>query len=173
MRFRFVVMMARANSFTYAGITNDARDLSVDTIRSTTLHIFKRFGVPPEGLELKIEARGVAPNGGGEVLLTVPNVRMLTVCNFFRFLFFCFFFFCFFLAASFIGGFLSVTLLLLQAVDWLDEGMVKRIRGETFSAKVSTDFEHSMRFAARGIFNNLLPDVHIFQNHNTGLQAGK
>uniref|UniRef100_A0A1J3K2W4 Putative RNA 3'-terminal phosphate cyclase-like protein n=1 Tax=Noccaea caerulescens TaxID=107243 RepID=A0A1J3K2W4_NOCCA len=119
------------------GITNDARDPSVDTIRSTTLHIFKRFGVPPEGLELKIEARGVAPNGGGEVLLTVPNVQMLT------------------------------------AVDWLDEGMVKRIRGVTFSAKVSTDFEHSMRFAARGIFNNLLPDVYIFPNHNTSLQAGK
>ncbi|CAA7061126.1 unnamed protein product [Microthlaspi erraticum] len=119
------------------GITNDPRDPSVDTIRSTTLHILKRFGVPSEGLELKIEARGVAPNGGGEVLLTVPNVPKLT------------------------------------SVEWMDEGMVKRIRGQTFSAKVSVDFEHSMRYAARGIFNNLLPDVHIFQSHVSGLEAGK
>ncbi|XP_010533931.1 PREDICTED: probable RNA 3'-terminal phosphate cyclase-like protein [Tarenaya hassleriana] len=119
------------------GITNDSRDPSIDTFRSTTLHILKRFGVPAEGLDLKIEARGVAPEGGGEVVLTVPNVQSLT------------------------------------AVQWMDEGMVKRIRGVTFSTKVSTDFEHSMRYAARGIFNNLLPDVHIFSDHRAGPQAGK
>ncbi|ESQ42168.1 hypothetical protein EUTSA_v10013826mg [Eutrema salsugineum] len=119
------------------GITNDPKDPSVDTIRNTTLNILKRFGVPAEGLDLRIEARGVAPDGGGEVLLTVPNVQALT------------------------------------AVQWLDEGMVKRIRGWTFSARVSSDFEHSMRFTARGIFNNLLPDVHIFSDHKAGPQAGK
>ncbi|ESQ37947.1 hypothetical protein EUTSA_v10029476mg [Eutrema salsugineum] len=105
------------------GITNDPKDLSVDTIRSTTLNILKRFGV--------------APDGGGQVLLTVPNVQTLT------------------------------------AVQWLEEGMVKKIRGVTFSARVSTDFEHSMRFTARGIFNNLLPDVHISQDHKAGPLAGK
>ncbi|ESQ38703.1 hypothetical protein EUTSA_v10028736mg [Eutrema salsugineum] len=119
------------------GITNDPRDPSVDTIRSTTLNMLKRFGVPAEGLELKILARGVAPYGGGEVLLTVPNVQTL------------------------------------NAVQWLEEGMVKKIRGVTFSARVSTDFEHSMRFTARGIFNNLLPDVHISQDHRAGPLAGK
>ncbi|CAH2072204.1 unnamed protein product [Thlaspi arvense] len=119
------------------GITNDPKDPSVDTFRSTTLHILKRFGVPAEGLELKIEARGVAPDGGGEVLLTIPNAQRLT------------------------------------AVHWEDEGMVTRIRGVTFSAKVSTDFEHSMRYAARGIFNNLLPDVHISEDHRYGPPAGK
>ncbi|CAH8271831.1 unnamed protein product [Arabidopsis lyrata] len=119
------------------GITNDPRDPSVDTFRSTTLNIIKRFGVPAEDLELKIEARGVAPNGGGEILLTVPNVKTLS------------------------------------AVHWVEEGMVKKIRGITFSTRVTSDFEHSMRFAARGIFNNLLPDVHIFQDHRVGAQAGK
>ncbi|CAN8252536.1 unnamed protein product [Cochlearia groenlandica] len=119
------------------GITNDPKDPSVDTVRSTTLQILKRFGVPLEGLDLKIEARGVAPDGGGEVLLTVPNVQTLT------------------------------------AVQWIDEGMVKKIRGGTFSARVSRDFEHSMRFPARGIFNNLLPDVHISTDHRIGSQAGK
>ncbi|XP_010421001.1 PREDICTED: probable RNA 3'-terminal phosphate cyclase-like protein [Camelina sativa] len=119
------------------GITNDPRDPSVDTFRSTTLQILKRFGVPEEGLDLKIEARGVAPDGGGEVFLTVPTVKTLT------------------------------------AVHWVEEGMVKRIRGSTFSTRVTTDFEHSMRFAARGIFNNLLPDVHITLDHRAGSQAGK
>ncbi|KAF3522094.1 hypothetical protein F2Q69_00046260 [Brassica cretica] len=119
------------------GVTDDPKDPSVDTFRNASLHILKRFGVPSEGLDLKIEARGVAPEGGGEVLLTVPNVQTLT------------------------------------AVQWVEEGMVKRIRGWTFSARVSSDFEHSMRFAARGIFNNLLPDVHIFNDHKSGPQAGK
>jgi len=30
-----------------------------------------------------------------------------------------------------------------------------------------------MIHAARGIFNRLLPDVHIFTDHKAGLQAGK
>ncbi|CAN1831947.1 Probable RNA 3'-terminal phosphate cyclase-like protein, partial [Linum perenne] len=118
------------------GITNDSKDPSVDTFRSTTLPILKQFGVSSEGLDLKIESRGVAPNGGGEVVLSVPVVKSLS------------------------------------AVTWIDEGMVKRIRGWTFSAKVSTQFEITMIHAARGIFNNLLPDVHIFTDHKSGAQAG-
>ncbi|KAI4296265.1 hypothetical protein L6164_036238 [Bauhinia variegata] len=118
------------------GITNDSKDSSVDTFRSTTLHILKRFGVPSEGLDLKIESRGVPPNGGGEVVLSVPIVQSL------------------------------------MAVNWTDEGMVKRIRGVSFSARVSSQFENSMIHAARGIFNRLLPDVHIFTDHKSGQQAG-
>ncbi|MCE3049770.1 hypothetical protein HAX54_045763 [Datura stramonium] len=56
------------------GITNDSKDPSIDTFRSTTLPILKQFGVPAEGLELKIESRGVTPKGGGEVVLLVPMV---------------------------------------------------------------------------------------------------
>ena len=63
------------------GITNDSKDPSVDTFRSTTLNIVKRFGVPSDGLELKIENRGSPPLGGGEVVLSVPIVlSSLTVC---------------------------------------------------------------------------------------------
>ncbi|KAG9153493.1 hypothetical protein Leryth_018751 [Lithospermum erythrorhizon] len=119
------------------GITNDAKDPSVDTFRSTTLLMLKRFGVPAEGLELKIESRGVAPNGGGEVVLSVPVVQDC-----------------------------------LKAMTWTDEGMVKRIRGVTFSTRVSVQFENTMIHAARGIFNRLLPDVHIFTDHKAGALAG-
>lgn len=119
------------------GITNDPKDPSVDTFRLATLPILKRFDVQ-EGLDLKIESRGAAPNGGGEVLLSVPIVR---------------------------DG--------LKAVMWKDVGMVKRIRGVTFSARVSVQFENAMRHAARGIFNRLLPDVHIFTDHKAGALSGK
>jgi len=59
---------------TFSGITNDSKDPSIDAFRSTTLPILKQFGVPAEGLELKIESRVVAPKGGGEVVLSVPMV---------------------------------------------------------------------------------------------------
>lgn len=61
----------------------------------------------------------------------------------------------------------------MQAVTWTDEGMVKRIRGVTFSTRVSSQFEHAMIYSARGIFNRLLPDVHIATDHKAGPQAGK
>jgi RNA 3'-terminal phosphate cyclase-like protein len=60
-----------------------------------------------------------------------------------------------------------------QAVNWIDEGFVKKIRGVTFSTKVSSQFESSMIRAARGIINPLISDVHIFTDHRTGPPAGK
>ncbi|KAJ4823031.1 hypothetical protein Tsubulata_012346 [Turnera subulata] len=48
----------------------------------------------------------------------------------------------------------------LQAVTWIDEGMGKRIRGVTFSARVSTQFENTMIHTARGIFTRLLPNIY-------------
>ncbi|KAK6142762.1 hypothetical protein DH2020_023110 [Rehmannia glutinosa] len=119
-------------------ITNDSKDPSVDTFRSTTLPMLKQFGIPSEGLDLKIQCRGVPPHGGGEVILSIPIVQDS-----------------------------------LKAITWIDEGMVKRIRGVTFSTKVSVQFENTMIHAARGIFNHLLPDVHIFTDHKAGDQAGK
>ncbi|KAF9587615.1 hypothetical protein IFM89_004447 [Coptis chinensis] len=120
------------------GITNDSKDPSVDTFKRTTLPLLKRFGVPSEGLDLKIESHGSPPQGGGEVLLGIPIVPNS-----------------------------------LSAVTWIDEGMVKRIRGTAFSTKVSYQFEKTMIHAARGVFNRLLPDVHIFQDHRSGQEAGK
>lgn len=64
-------------------------------------------------------------------------------------------------------------MVLLQAVTWVDEGLVKSIRGVTFSTRVSPQFENRMIHSARGIFNRLLPDVHIFTDHKSGPQAGR
>lgn len=60
-----------------------------------------------------------------------------------------------------------------QATTWIDEGMVKRIRGVTFSTRVSPQFGNRMVFSARGVFNRLLPDVHIFTDHRSGLASGR
>lgn len=119
------------------GITNDPKDPSVDTFRHTTFHILERFGVPKEGLQLKIESRGSPPLGGGEVVLGVP------------------------------------TLPSFSAVTWIDEGRVKRIRGITFTTKVSADFDHRMMYATRGVFNNFLPDVRIEKDHRSEPFAGR
>ena len=61
------------------GITNDSKDLGIDTLRTVTLPLLKKFGVPTEDLELKILRRGAPPLGGGEVLLKVPQMHSLQV----------------------------------------------------------------------------------------------
>ncbi|KAJ3703798.1 hypothetical protein LUZ61_007503 [Rhynchospora tenuis] len=120
------------------GITNDSKDPSVDTFRTTTLHILKRFGVPiGDGLDLKIERRGAPPLGGGEILLQIPIVPNT-----------------------------------LSAAHWIDEGMVKRIRGIAFSTKISPQIVNRVIYAARGIFNSFIPDVHIFSDHRTNATGG-
>ncbi|GAQ89366.1 RNA 3'-terminal phosphate cyclase [Klebsormidium nitens] len=61
----------------------------------------------------------------------------------------------------------------LQAVNWTDEGMVKRIRGVAYSARVSPQMANRMVDSARGVLNRLLPDVYIFTDHYTGAESGK
>ena len=65
--------------FLFLGITNDSKDTSIDTFQSTTLRILRHFGVPSEGLQLRIESRGVPPHGGGEVVLAIPTVQSINV----------------------------------------------------------------------------------------------
>ncbi|PKA51524.1 putative RNA 3'-terminal phosphate cyclase-like protein [Apostasia shenzhenica] len=128
----------RPLSIRLKGITNDSKDPSVDTFRTTTLHILKHFGVPIDGLELKIESRGTTPLGGGEIVLGVPVVP----CS-------------------------------LSAATWIDEGMVKRIRGVTFSTRVSPKLGKRMVTSARGVFNRFLPDVQIFTDSRSGQSGGR
>lgn len=62
---------------------------------------------------------------------------------------------------------------MLQAVTWVDEGMVKRVRGTAYSTRVSPQMANRMIDSVRGIFNKLLPDVYIFSDHYTGHESGK
>ncbi|KAH9329493.1 hypothetical protein KI387_001601 [Taxus chinensis] len=61
----------------------------------------------------------------------------------------------------------------LTAVTWVDEGMVKRIRGVAYSTRVSPQMVNRMVDASRGILNRLLPDVYIFTDHYTGQLSGR
>eukprot|EP00249_Psilotum_nudum_P009368 c21885_g1_i1 orf=67-1179(+) len=60
----------------------------------------------------------------------------------------------------------------LTAVTWVDEGLVKRIRGVAYSTRVSPQMSNRMVDAARGVLNHLLPDVYIFTDHYTGQGSG-
>lgn len=53
----------------------------MDTFKSTTLPMLKHFGVDVKEVDFKIESRGVPPHGGGEVTLTIPSVKSLSVSN--------------------------------------------------------------------------------------------
>ncbi|KZV84925.1 18S rRNA biogenesis protein [Exidia glandulosa HHB12029] len=66
---------------TLRGVTSDALDLSVDTIRTVSLPHLQLFGVS-DGLEFKIKKRGAPPLGGGEVQLFCPVVKQVTSLNF-------------------------------------------------------------------------------------------
>lgn len=61
----------------------------------------------------------------------------------------------------------------LTAVTWVDEGMVKRIRGVAYSTRVSPQMSNRMVDASRGILNRLLPDVYIFTDHYSGQLSGR
>jgi RNA 3'-terminal phosphate cyclase-like protein len=51
--------------------------------------------------------------------------------------------------------------------------MVKRIRGVTFSTRVSPQIENRILYAARGLFNKFIPDVHIFTDHRSDVSGGR
>ena len=59
------------------GVTNNQIDPSVDLIKFSCLPIIKRFMLDDEGLELKVQKRGVVPLGGGQVVFRCPVKRQL------------------------------------------------------------------------------------------------
>ncbi|EFJ35964.1 hypothetical protein SELMODRAFT_4441, partial [Selaginella moellendorffii] len=61
----------------------------------------------------------------------------------------------------------------LTAATWVDEGMVKCIRGVSYSTRISPHMANRMVDAARGVLNHLLSDAYIFTNHYTGSESGK
>lgn len=64
---------------TLNGITNDQTDPSVDALKVSAIPILKKFVGDVEGtkIDIKVTARGFAPNGGGQIVFTFPVVRQL------------------------------------------------------------------------------------------------
>ncbi|XP_056147204.1 RNA 3'-terminal phosphate cyclase-like protein [Lampris incognitus] len=62
---------------TLKGVTNDPTDPSVDLLKSAALPVMKKFGIEGEGMDLKVVKRGMAPDGGGEVVFTCPVRRTI------------------------------------------------------------------------------------------------
>jgi len=54
--------------------------VSVDTIKDVYLPFLARFGA--EGASLDVKKRGLAPSGGGEVLLNLPIVKEINHIDF-------------------------------------------------------------------------------------------
>lgn len=68
----------RALNITLEGVTNDQIDPNVDALKASAIPVLKRFVGDIEGkLDLKINARGFKPEGGGRVIMTCPVVRQL------------------------------------------------------------------------------------------------
>lgn len=63
---------------TLRGITADRYDSSVDRLKYSVLPIEKKFLDDGEGLDIKINKRGSAPDGGGEVVFSCPRVPKLS-----------------------------------------------------------------------------------------------
>ncbi|EGG15129.1 RNA 3'-terminal phosphate cyclase family protein [Cavenderia fasciculata] len=65
----------------FTGLTNNDIDLTIDTIRTTTLPIIRKFLGGEEGdtssLSIKIVKRGAPPSGGGLVYFKCPIVQQL------------------------------------------------------------------------------------------------
>lgn len=57
---------------TLRGVTSNNIDPSVDLIKTSLMHTLKNFVVDDEGLDLKINKRGMLPLGGGEVVFKCP-----------------------------------------------------------------------------------------------------
>eukprot|EP00195_Chlamydomonas_chlamydogama_P012345 CAMPEP_0202904714 /NCGR_PEP_ID=MMETSP1392-20130828/30784_1 /ASSEMBLY_ACC=CAM_ASM_000868 /TAXON_ID=225041 /ORGANISM="Chlamydomonas chlamydogama, Strain SAG 11-48b" /LENGTH=247 /DNA_ID=CAMNT_0049592495 /DNA_START=141 /DNA_END=880 /DNA_ORIENTATION=+ len=60
----------------------------------------------------------------------------------------------------------------LPAINMTDEGMVKRIRGVSYSMKVSPQNTNRMVDGARGVLNAFLADVFIFTDAVAGASSG-
>jgi RNA 3'-terminal phosphate cyclase-like protein len=63
------------------GVTNNQIDPSVDLIKHSCFPVLRKFFLDDEGLELKVQKRGAAPLGGGQVVFRCPVKRQLRPCQ--------------------------------------------------------------------------------------------
>lgn len=60
----------------------------------------------------------------------------------------------------------------LRSIQFVQQGMVKRIRGIVYACKVSPFMANRTVEAAKGVMLNFLPDVYIYTDQNRGKMSG-
>lgn len=61
----------------------------------------------------------------------------------------------------------------LVPINITDMGLIKRVRGVVFCTRISPTIITRVVDSARGVLNNLLPDVYIHADHYKGAEGGK
>lgn len=124
------------------GITDGLNDMdpSVDYLSSSIIPLMKRFGIGSDDeedgdrpLQLKVLKRGAAPLGEGRVSFYCPIMSSSK----------------------------GVKSQMLQSLDFVNTGKIKRIRGKAISCKIPSSSANRVAFSAKGMFHRLLPDVWI------------
>ena len=62
---------------TLRGVTHNQLDPSPDLLKHSALPVLKKFFLVDDGLEIKIQRRGCAPGGGGQVWFSCPVRKIL------------------------------------------------------------------------------------------------
>lgn len=60
----------------------------------------------------------------------------------------------------------------LKAMQFIEPGMIKRIRGTAYASKVSPALANRTIESAKGVLLNFLPDIYIYSDLNKGKFAG-
>jgi RNA 3'-terminal phosphate cyclase-like protein len=60
----------------------------------------------------------------------------------------------------------------LKPIQLVDEGMIKRIRGISYSARVSPTISKRIVESSKGYFLNYIPDVWIVTDLYKGIKSG-
>jgi RNA 3'-terminal phosphate cyclase-like protein len=145
-------------ALTLRGITNDDRDVGVDTLRTVTMPMLRHFGLA-DGCSLTINKRGAPPLGGGEIQLTVrPRTAWWHSCP------------C--RPPEPAVGAQVPTVRELTPVDLTEGGRVKRVRGVAYGTKVSPQVANRLVDSSRGVLNHFLPDVWVYTDLYKGKTSG-
>ena len=173
---KLALFSKKALAITLTGITNDDTDPSVDVCRTVALQLVKKFGIE-DPIELKVSTRPARAQANREHTLhfacTLAHWPTHALLSFSAF-------------AVILqikkrgappegGGevYLRVPVIKsLVPVHLLDEGLVKRVRGIAYTTKISPQMANRLVDGARGILNNLLPDVYIYTDHFKGKDSG-
>lgn len=125
-------------------VTNMDTDLSVDIIRAVSIPMLKHFG---------LGSTDAAGNVTGAPSVTIHKRG----------------------APPTGGGEVRFTCPIIKALEPItltNPGKIKKVRGVAYTTRCSPGFGQRMVYSARGVFNNFIPDVHIYADHYKGRDSG-